>query len=121
MIAMLAVIVAQTACEVLIREVLRTLVQPHLTDDVFPWALERIGQYTLNDRQTRDLWSRVAGSAIQKQDFWPAYQLHLDRRNRVLHRGEAVGAEEAAASLAAAEALIAFVERATAPAPLPDA
>jgi len=47
------VVVAQTACEVLIREVLPALVQPHVTDDLFPWALERVRQYTLNDRLSR--------------------------------------------------------------------
>lgn len=113
----LAVVVAQTACEVLIREVLPTLVQPHVTEDVFPWALERIRQYALNDRQTQGLWSRVAGSAIQDQDFWPAYKTHLDLRNRIVHRGESAIADEAAASLTTAEALIDYVEQTTGAAP----
>jgi hypothetical protein len=115
----LAVVVAQTACEVLIREVLPTLVQPHLTDNVFPWVLERIRQYTLNDRQTQDLWSRVAGSAIQDQRFWAPYKRHLDLRNRILHRGETATAADAAESLATAEALLDYVEQATGTAPPP--
>lgn len=102
----IAVVVAQTACEVLIREILPTLVHPHVTDELFPWALERIRQYTLNDRQGQDLWFRVAGSAIQEQEFWPAYKLHLDLRNRIVHRGEVATAEQATESLATAEALI---------------
>jgi HEPN domain-containing protein len=117
----LAVVVAQTACEVLIREVLPTLVQPHITDDVFPWARERIRQYALNDRQTQDLWARVAGSAIQDEDFWPAYKSHLDLRNRIVHRGESATADDAAASLSTAEALIDYVERTTGAAPPPEA
>lgn len=115
----LAVVVAQTACEVLIREVLPTLVQPHLTDNVFTWALERIRQYTLNDRQTQDLWSRVAGSAIQDQDFWAPYKRHLDLRNRIVHRGATANALEASESLATAEALIDYVEQTTGTAPPP--
>jgi hypothetical protein len=115
----LAVVVAQTACEVLIREVLPTLVQPHLTDNVFPWALERIRQYTLNDRQTQDLWSRIAGSAIQGQNFWAPYTRHLDLRNRIVHRGDTATAHEAAESLSTAEALIDYVEQATGIAPPP--
>ena len=114
-------VVAQTACEVLIRDVLPTLVQPHVTDDVFPWALERIRQYTLNDRQTQDLWSRVAGSPIQKQEFWRAYKSHLDLRNRIVHRGEVASAEDAIESLATAEALIDYVEQATGAASRPSA
>jgi HEPN domain-containing protein len=117
----LAVVVAQTACEVLIREVLPTLVQPHITEDVFPWALQRIRQYTLNDRQTQDVWKRVAGSAIQDQDFWSAYKSHLDLRNRIVHRGEPATADEAAASLSTAATLIDYVERATGAAPPPEA
>jgi hypothetical protein len=113
----LAVVVAQTACEVLIRDVLPTLVQPHVSDDLFPWALERIRQYTLNDRQTQDLWARVAGSPIQEQGFWQAYKAHLDLRNRVVHRGEAAAVEDATQSLATTEALIGYVELAIGAAP----
>jgi hypothetical protein len=113
----LAVVVAQTACEVLIGEVLPTLVQPHVTDDLFPWVLERVRQYTLNDHQTRDLWSVVAGSAIQEQEFWSSYKAHLDLRNRIVHRGESATAGQAVVSLATARALIDYVEKATGAAP----
>lgn len=116
----LAVVPAQTACEVLIREVLQTLVQPHVTDDLFPWTLERIRQYTLNDRQTQDLWSRVAGSTIQDQDFWSSYKSHLELRNRIFHHGESATAEEATASVTTAEALIDYVEQATGAGPPPE-
>jgi len=63
----------------------------------------------------------VAGSAIQEQEFWPAYRSHLDLRNRIVHRGEPAAAEEAAESLATAEALIDYVERAIGAAPSPPA
>jgi HEPN domain-containing protein len=117
----LAVVVAQTACEVLIREVLTTLVEVRVDDrELQPWLLERVRYFSLNDDQTRDLWSRLAGSRIQEQAFWPEYKAHVDRRHRVVHRGDTVTPEDADASLRAAGSLLAYVEAALGPVPPSD-
>jgi HEPN domain-containing protein len=115
----LAVVVAQTACEVLINDVLVSLVQPHVTDEVWPWVAGRVRSFTLIDDQTKDLWRRVAGSSIQDQPFWPEYRRHVTRRNAVLHRGESVSTSDAQKSLDVAEALIGYVEKALGAAPPP--
>lgn len=115
----LAVVVAQTACEVLINDVLRTLVEFHARDELGPWVLRRVRSFTLIDDATRDLWYCVAGTKIQNQDFWSEYCEHVGRRNRAVHRGETLTEEDAGASLGAADAVVDYVERATGPAPTP--
>jgi hypothetical protein len=65
----LAVIVAQTACEVLIADALRSFVQAHASDELGPWLLGSIRSSTLIDHSTQQLWSSVTGSKIQSQTF----------------------------------------------------
>lgn len=107
----LAVILAQTACEVLIADALRSLLHPHVSDEMRPWLVGQVRSYTLRDDSTRDLWNRLTRSAIHEQDFWAAYKAHVERRNQIVHSGDRVDADAAQLSLDAATRLFAYVEQ----------
>lgn len=101
----LAVIVAQTACEVLIEDAVRSLTQSHVSDELWPWFLDRTRSFTLRDDPTRSLWLIVSGDDINKQPFWREYGEHVKRRNAIVHGGGTVDRQSAAKSLKAADAL----------------
>jgi HEPN domain-containing protein len=113
----LAVILAQTASEVLVADALRSLAEPHATDELRPWLLSRLKSFTLIDDPTRDLWNRLTSSRIQDEAFWRNYTAHVRRRNAIVHNGERVDQSAAEASLQAASALFDYVERAIGAAP----
>lgn len=115
----LSVVVAQTACEVLIKDVLLTLARPHVSDELWPWVVGRVRRFTLIDDPTQELWQSVVGSKIQQQPFWSEYSKHVNRRHRIVHAGETTTVEDARASLRSAREIIDYVESATGAAPLP--
>jgi HEPN domain-containing protein len=106
----LTVIVAQTACEVLVADALRSLLHPHVSDQVRPWLLGRVTSFTLMDDPTRALWNQVTGSTVQDQSFWEPYKTHVKRRHAIVHSGERVDTGAAQSSLDAAVALFDYVE-----------
>ena len=106
----LAVIVAQTACEVLVADAMRTLLEGHASDGLFPWLIGRISSYTLVDDATRNLWNKLTQTEIQSQDWWSAYREHVRRRNAIVHAGERVDGDAARSSLDAARELFAFID-----------
>jgi HEPN domain-containing protein len=115
----LGVILAQTACEVLVADALRSLLHPHVSDQLRPWLLGRVKSFALVDDPTRDLWNGLTGSAIQEQEFWTAYRMHVKRRHGIVHSGDRVDDEAARSSLDAALALFNYVERVIGAAPPP--
>lgn len=107
----LAVIVAQTACEVLVADAMRAVARGHASDELYPWLLQRVGSYTLIDNQTRKLWNALSATSIQQEPWWSEYREHVRRRNQIVHEGQRVDVEAARASLAAARALFEYVEQ----------
>lgn len=110
----LAVVVAQTACELVVADALRSLLVAHVSDELRPWAVARVKAFTLIDDATRELWARVVGSRIQDEAFWAGYRQHVARRNDVVHAGGRVEPGAAEASLTVAESLFDYVEQAVA-------
>ncbi len=116
----LAVILAQTACEVLVADALRSLLHAHVSDELRPWLLARVKSFALIDDATRELWNRITGSVIQDQAFWAPYKAHVKRRHRIVHDGDRVDSDGAQSSLEAAAAMFDYVERAIGSARPPD-
>jgi hypothetical protein len=113
----LAIVVAQTACEILIAQVIsdRLQVIGDKLEEVQlpPLRTNLIGQvktYSLNDDRTRQLWDDLMQDTITRADVWREYKDHVKLRHGVVHGGVAVDKAKAAASLAAAQAMIAHVE-----------
>ena len=106
----LAVIVGQTACEILVADAMRTLLDGHASEDLFPWVLTRISSYTLVDDPTRNLWNKLTATQIQNENWWTPYREHVQRRNRIVHAGDRVDADAARSSLDAVHNLFGFID-----------
>jgi hypothetical protein len=109
----LAVVVAQTACEVFTELAVSRLLERNrlgglgriLSDSVRVWSLA-------DDRGGQRIFNELTGSQIQQQnEWWRAYKEHLGRRHRVIHGGARVSSDEAHASLAATESSLGYVAR----------
>lgn len=95
----LAVIRAQTGCELHIAEALVALLRkqhPHADVD----ALVR-RPATLRDKQSKALLELLTGQRVQDQNWWTDYVDHLKRRNAIVHEGLAVTHADAQASIRA--------------------
>lgn len=113
----LAVVLAQTACEVLIADAMRSLLQAHVSDEVRPWMLGRTRTFALTDDPTRELFNRITDTKIQEQDWWTGYKDHVKRRHQIVHVGARIERVHAQASLDAADSLYGFVEQTAGSAP----
>lgn len=102
-----AAVAAQTACELRCRSALAQLAAGHgpLGD-----LAERFagGANPANDRVRRAL--AALGRDPEPEPWWHEFLAHAQRRNRVVHEGAVVSAEDAAASLKACAALIAWLD-----------
>jgi hypothetical protein len=107
----LAVIVAQTACEVLVADAMRSLLEGQASEDLLGWLMSGVSSYTLIDDSTRKLWNKLTDTEIQTEGWWENYREHVKRRNKIVHAGERVDADAARSSLAAARELFSFIEK----------
>jgi hypothetical protein len=106
-----ALVAAQIACELshehaihvyLRRRNLGTLQQP----------LDTLIKYSLMNQQSADLYERLSGDLIrQRQLLWKNYTDMVKHRNRVVHHGDKVQADEAQSYLETARTLIIHVRR----------
>jgi hypothetical protein len=106
----LAVIIAQTACEVLVADAMRPIIASHASEDLRAGVLARVTSYTLVDDPTRRLWNRLTATEIQKEPWWEGYKSHVKRRNRIAHRGDRIDSSAAQLSIEAAQSLFDFIE-----------
>jgi hypothetical protein len=102
------VVLAQTACEVYVREILdRRAAQ--LGDAAIVSVAQLPGMNLANER-VRHIFEKVTGYAPpQEADWWRDYQAHAQRRHRIVHAGARVTRKDAESSIKAAEAMIAFL------------
>ncbi len=87
----LAVVVAQTAVEVFIAQVVSDRLQAigdHLEENQLPTLrtnlTRNVKTYSLNDDPTRELWDDLMKDAIRQADAWTEYKDHVKRRHGVL-------------------------------------
>jgi len=108
----IAVIVAQTACEVATENVLSGLLQHHRLPAVFePWVKDGIRRGDISDRRVLSLYRALSGDdSITKEPFWEPYRKHVNARNRVVHQGAHVSRQEASDSCDIALKLIRHFE-----------
>lgn len=66
--------------------------------------------YSLAEPRLRQLWDDLMGDAIGICDPWSRYKEHLRRRNVLVHEGEVPAQEDIAESIAAVEAMVAYLE-----------
>jgi HEPN domain-containing protein len=113
----LAIVVAQTAVEVLIAQVISDRLQAigdYLDENKLPTLrtnlTRNVKTYSLNDDPTRELWDDLMEDTIKNADVWTEYKDHVKRRHGVVHNGVEVTRAQATASVAAARAMIEHVQ-----------
>lgn len=95
----LAVLRAQTACELLITEAVQRLLQEDHPTVSAEKLLRR--PVTLADRGSLEILTLLTGKRIQDSAWWPQYVEHRKRRNAIAHEGVEVTHEDAQASVRA--------------------
>jgi hypothetical protein len=106
----LAVVVAQSAVEVLVRQVISERLQAREIGGLREYIIGGIRTHNLIDNRIRKLWLELTGDDVDRAAAWAGYRAHLKRRNEVVHQGEDISADEADSSLAAAGAMIQHIE-----------
>ena len=110
----LAIVAAQTACEVVARSAVDRLHEGP-RQDRFAISPRRFRRWSLRDPAGQLLFHAATGMRIQR-DFlkWGDYNAHVERRNNVVHQGAQVTRDDAKSSLDAMWAFIEFVRAAEA-------
>lgn len=105
----LAVVTAQTACEVYAEIAIAEMLKARSLgefEDVIPKLLS---SFSLKDKRGQAVFHALTGEHVQQADFWKRYHEHVERRHAVVHRGLDVTPEEGAASVAAATEFFEYV------------
>ncbi len=107
----LAIVVAQTAFEVLAAQVVYERLEARDVGGLRAHITSHIRTYSLLDDRTQRLWHELTNDPIKQAGCWARYHVHVGRRHAVVHQGADVTEADAAASLAAVDAMIVHVEQ----------
>jgi hypothetical protein len=97
----LVVIVAQMACEVLTEQTLT----PLLASQRRPW------NFNVGNKAVRKLYTKLTHDAIDATPFWARFELHVDRRHKIVHHGQHANTTEAQESLTVTTEFVDHVEK----------
>jgi len=106
----LAVVTAQTACEVLTEQVFTVAFAKKGVGFLADSVGDLFQSYNLNNSKLRAVYQALTADVVTNQRFWSGYVEHVARRNRVVHSGEAVTEQQANASWDAARDLLHHLE-----------
>jgi len=99
----LAVILAQSACELQTEEALGDLVRPAMSAKLAGVMLSRLrSPVTLADQYARDIWQALTDDPVRGETWWESWKTTRELRNEVAHSGKAVSQADAANCLARA-------------------
>jgi hypothetical protein len=106
----LAVVVAQTACEVLTERMMARLTG--LVDEPMQnWIRGRLRHMSdLDDHRVRTLYTALCGDHIETEPFWSDFKQHVDRRHGIVHQGLRVEPTAAQNSLDAVQRVLTHLE-----------
>lgn len=103
-----AVVLAQTACEVYVLDILG-----RRADQLGGDAMKRVeglpGTNLANESVRRTFHAMTGYAPPEKEEWWSDYQAHAQRRHRIVHAGARVARQEAESSIEAAKAMIDFL------------
>jgi hypothetical protein len=105
----LAVVRAQTACELRANEALDGAFRAEFSPERAAAALRQC-RSALNDRRTQDVLFAITGYRITAEPWWASYVAHVQRRHGVVHEGLLVSPDGAASSLAAVDHCIGWLQ-----------
>lgn len=103
-----AVVLAQTACEVYVRDILEREAA-HLGDAAID-SVARLPGTNLANESVRRTFHEITGyTPPHETGWWREYQAHAQRRHRIVHAGARITRQDAEDSIEAAKAMIAFL------------
>ena len=106
----MAVVAAQTACEVFSELVITATFKNqnigHLSEPVE--AL--VPNYNLGNERVRKLYEALCKDPISQQPFWSRYKAHVKRRNGIVHEGKRTDKAGAEESIKAVEDVIHHIQ-----------
>jgi hypothetical protein len=105
----LAVISAQTACELVTETAFDKFIRVHRLSGSDKKHARPLN-CDLGNERVKALYVLLSWDKIERQPFWQGFKDHTKRRHGIVHKGEKATAQEAEASLRAATDLIAHVE-----------
>jgi len=102
------VVLAQTACEVYVRDILDR--QAALLGAAAVDRVAGLPGSNLDNASVRRVFHELTGYAVPEDtEWWRDYQAHSQRRHRIVHAGARVTRKDAEDSIKAANAMIAFL------------
>ena len=103
-----AVVLAQTACEVLVRDILERGARKRGVNAID--AARGLSGTNLASPGVRRAFVDVIGHPPPEGErWWREYEVHAQRRHQIVHAGARITRKEAEASITAAQALIEFL------------
>lgn len=105
----LAVVTAQTACEVYAEVAITEMLKARQLEEFEEVIPALLNSFSLKDKRGQLVFHALTGKRIQQADFWADYHAHVQRRHAVIHRGVEVAPELATASVAAATSFFEYV------------
>jgi hypothetical protein len=106
----LAVVVAQTACEISAERAISQAFAAKNIEYLEDWADDVLSSYSLSNSRVQDLYNAVMGDKIQDQSFRPDFKASAKRRHEFVHKGKTITKAEAEASLRAVKDLVAYLK-----------
>lgn len=106
-----AVVMAQAACEVLTEQVMAALIERLEPESLRVWVGNTVRHRDdFDDDRVRNLYTALTGDPIKMgEGLWQQYKKHVERRHRVVHRGERVSKDEATHSYETARQVIDYL------------
>ena len=103
-----AIFMAQAAGEVCTELVLTSALRARVSDQaVADFIAEQPRNYSLGDGRVKELYELLFGDKITASgQLWQDFKAHVERRNKIVHRGKSATRQEADASIAAVEGVI---------------
>ena len=101
-----AIVTAQTACEVCVEVFLEAGFRDKGIADLADPIGRLLPNYNVGNERVRRIYVAVCDDQIHQEPFWSSYQKHVERRNRVVHRGEKASRQEADDSIAVATEVV---------------
>lgn len=110
-----AVVAAQAACEVCAERAIGDLLRRRKLGPFQEIVLEYAANYSMLRGPSQEVWLALTLERFTAAPGFAEYKEHVERRNKIVHKGADVTWVEAEASLAAARGFLDYVERTAGP------
>ena len=109
----LAIILAHAACEIFTERTFKLVFSFKKVECLYNYVIDPVWEYNnLKAKKARDLYMVMTGDNITKDTkFWKGFLNHVDRRNRIAHKGETATRLEAEESCRIVKEFIRHVDQ----------